>query len=387
MDQLKRINQALTTLLFEEPFFAILAMRLKIAENNNFPTFATDGENLFFNSEFCESLKHKEIMTVLAHEVMHCAKGHLWRMPSNTDFEKWNIATDNEINHELEDINLKMGTPSPWPWPSTGKELQTRFKGMAAEKIYNILMSEKQENKQGQKPNPKNGKQDTNNKNFGEVIPLQKPEEKGKQEREWKKAIIDAYKATKPKKGHLPGDLEEIIEKLLSNKIDWKNILKDKLFTIAKDDYSFKKPNVRYSMADFILPCLESEKMGEIIFAIDTSGSIDQDLLKDFLGLAQEALDDLRPEKLIVIQCDTKIHTVNEFESGDNIDLKIYGRGGTDFSPVFEYIEKKSEEPIILIYLTDLCGSWPSFIPDYPVLWVTKKDLNNVPFGEVIEIN
>jgi predicted metal-dependent peptidase len=120
-----------------------------------------------------------------------------------------------------------------------------------------------------------------------------------------------------------------------------------------------------------------------VVFAIDTSGSIDNDMLQEFLAEAQLALEDLNPEKLTVLQCDTQINAVNVYEPGDKIDLKVYGRGGTDFRPVFQWCKEQDEEPRVLVYLTDLDGSFPEEAPEFPVIWVSDRKAD-VPFGDVV---
>lgn len=378
---LKRIEKALTALVMDQPFFAVLAMKLNISKSKEFTTFATDGKNLFINPDFLNTLKDREIVTVLTHEVLHCALGHVWRMPNGANMKKWNIATDNEVNHELENYNQSTSGACPFPWPDCGKILDSQFKGMCAEKIYSALPDEKEENNGGKPPKEGNGK---NPKNFGEVIPCPK-DEKDKLKNDWDKALIQAEKAAK-NKGSIPGSIQEKIKGIKSNKVDWQSILKDCLSAIAADDYSFRYPNLRYTDNDFILPSLFSEKIGKIIFAIDTSGSINQDLLKMFLAEAQSALDALNPEKLSIIQCDTKINKINNYEPGDIISLKVYGRGGTDFRPVFEHCEKMDDAPIALVYLTDLDGSFPDKAPGFPVFWITKNGEKTVPFGDVITV-
>ena len=125
-NQLDRIDKAMTSLVLDQPFFAVLAMKLKVSENTQIPTFATNGRDLFVNPEFCASLSEKEIVTVLAHEVLHCALGHSWRMPVGHDAKLWNVACDNEVNWELEENNVLAKSRSavaPFPWPKCGKEM------------------------------------------------------------------------------------------------------------------------------------------------------------------------------------------------------------------------------------------------------------------------
>lgn len=383
-EQMKRVESGLTTLVLEQPFFAVLAMKLEHIETTDIPTFAVDGERLFINPDFCKTLKDTEIVTVLAHEVMHCAMGHLWRLPDGADRQVWNQAVDNETNWELEEANIQASRKSrvlPFPWPACGKEMQDRFKGMASELVYKKLMEEqKQGGSKGKQPNQGGGN------GFGELIPVAKNSKNGKQIKEqWERSVIQATKVAK-NKGFIPGKIEEMIKRITSNKLDWRSILRDYLSTKAKEDWSFRSPNTRYVESDFILPSLHNEKMGSLVFAIDTSGSIDSALLSMFIGEAQLALDDLNPENLTVIYCDSVLQDVQTYQPGELIKEKVTGRGGTDFTPVFDWCRKQEEIPKVVVYLTDLEGVFPKKKPEHDTIWICMGNETKAPFGEVINI-
>lgn len=387
--QLQRIDKAMTALVLDQPFFAVLAMKLVVSESTKVPTFGTNGRDLFVNPKFCATLSDKEIVTVMAHEVLHCALGHAWRMPIGYDSVRWNIACDNEVNWELEENNNTAKSRSavpPFPWPACGKEMQDRFKGQAAEKVYRQLEKEPKQSGgqgQGQGQGKGNGQGDGDyGTDFGQVLQADKNDKLLKEE--WERAVVQAVKSTKGR-GSIPSAIEEMVEKITSNKVDWRSLLRDCLYTIAKEDWNFQKSNQRYTATtEFIMPSLHNEKAGHIVFAIDTSGSIDQDMLKEFLAEAQMALDDLQPEKLTIIQCDAEIHKVEEYEPGDTISVKAYGRGGTDFRPVFKWCDKQEETPKVLVYLTDLDGDFPKSVPEFPVIWVTESR-QEAPFGETVK--
>lgn len=384
MNQLQRIEKALTALVLDQPFFAVLAMRLPIVmDNKKTPTFATDGQSLYINAEFCASLKDKEIITVLAHEVLHCALGHIWRKPEGADHETWNRAIDNEANWELQAANDKARHNSqaePFPWPSCGKEMEDRFKGVAAEIVYRALSEEKPPSESG----PGKKGQTGQGPSFGEVLPV--PQDAKPQIKEvWDRAVMQAAKVAQ-EKGHIPGAIEEMIKRITSNKVDWRAVLRDYLSTAAHEDWSFRQPNSRYADSDFVLPSLNNERAGKIVFAIDTSGSINSELLSAFISEAQQCLDDLNPESLTVIYCDADIQAIDTYEPGDIIKEKVTGRGGTDFRPVFDHCNKLEEIPKVLVYLTDLEGDFPEEKPEYRTLWLSTSDRVNPPFGDVIEI-
>jgi predicted metal-dependent peptidase len=64
----------------------------------------------------------------------------------------------------------------------------------------------------------------------------------------------------------------------------------------------------------------------------------------------------------------------------------LYGRGGTRFVPVFEWLENAGCRPDLLVYFTDAEGEFPKSEPDFPVLWLIKGR-GKVPWGQRIQLN
>jgi predicted metal-dependent peptidase len=152
----------------------------------------------------------------------------------------------------------------------------------------------------------------------------------------------------------------------------------------VSDDWNWLKPNLCYEGSGFILPDLDGFRCGPIIFATDTSGSIDQEMLSHYQTEKQSCLDEMKPKKLVDIYCDATIQAVAEYDRGDVIKHICPGGGGTAFEPVFEYAEKLDEPPKCLVYLTDLYGSFPDKEPGYPVIWVTWTKDGKAPFGTTV---
>lgn len=122
-----------------------------------------------------------------------------------------------------------------------------------------------------------------------------------------------------------------------------------------------------------------------MVIAVDTSGSISQQILDDFAGEMQSIIDECQPERVHVIYCDADVQRVDVFERGESLEMNPAGGGGTDFRPVFAQVAADGVGPACLVYLTDTYGSFPQNAPDYPVLWAST-DGTNVPFGELIPI-
>jgi len=120
---------------------------------------------------------------------------------------------------------------------------------------------------------------------------------------------------------------------------------------------------------------------------VDTSCSIGQKTLDQVMAELSSIVVDFRCE-IYLVWCDSRIHGIERFQDGYLPERLIpKGGGGTDFRPVFEWVDGESIDPSCLIYFTDLCGDFPESGPMYPVLWITEgKALKEVPFGEVIEV-
>src|SRR5580704_13645753 len=128
-----RIQKARTTLILDHPFFGTLLFRLGARPSRAVATMATDGISMFYNPEFVETLNAAELIGVLAHEVMHPALQHHTRRGDRNQV-RWNMACDYAINPILLDAGLTL---------PKDVLIDDRFRGMSAERIYNLIEEEK----------------------------------------------------------------------------------------------------------------------------------------------------------------------------------------------------------------------------------------------------
>ena len=136
-----RIAKQRTALVLSQPFFGALVLRLKVVEDRSCETFWVDGESLGYNPDYLASLNDLEVRGVLAHEVLHVANGHCWRMGAREP-ERWNDAADYAINPIVIDAGMVL---------PKGAYLDARFTAKSAEEIYGILAQEtRQKQKQQQ---------------------------------------------------------------------------------------------------------------------------------------------------------------------------------------------------------------------------------------------
>ncbi len=382
-----KITRAKVQLIIAEPFFATVMLSLKFQEDKGLPTAATDGTNLFYNPDFIDGLDVEQVKGLIAHEVMHITNLHHLRR-NGREMKKWNRAADFAINPLLTD---KFKLP---PDPCISKE----YANMSAEEIYKRLPDEpgdgqgegeepgqgagQPQGKPGQTPGKGNDPggsgsvQDTDAKTDAEVQ---------QKTAETKQLIAQAAQVAK-QQGKLPAHLERLIEQMLEPVIDWRSALSSFLTEITRSDYTFKKPSKRYASMGLYMPSLESIEKGKFVLMVDTSGSIDGELLNRFAGEMQAILSDCA-ESITVMFIDAELNNIQEFENDDEMILQPEGGGGTDFKPGFDYLEREEIEPAAVIYFTDgICNSFPKE-PGYPVLWATHDNKKWVPpFGEKIDL-
>lgn len=378
------IIKARVALVMSHPFFGALALRLKPVADPTCKTMWTNGVHLGYNPAYVMSMTPHEVQGTICHEVLHCANGHIWRRDARHP-KKWNIACDYAIDPIVEDAGMVQ----------KDKLINPAWKGKASEEIYTLLPDAPDGG--GNQPSQGSGDQgdgtsDGNDPGEGDYGPGAvrdgDRQTAAEMESDWKVATIQAAQVAKAQ-GKLPASLELFIGEITRPKIDWKSELRRFIQQAARNDYSWKRPNPRYMASGLYLPSLHSEQMPAIVVAVDTSGSIGHAELNAFASEINGIADEARPETIHVVYCDAKVAHVDKFEAGEQIVINPKGGGGTDFAPVFEYVAEQGIEPACLIYLTDLCGSFPRQAPDYPTLWVSTERDMEVPFGETLplEIN
>jgi predicted metal-dependent peptidase len=409
-----RITKQRTELVLSQPFFGALVLRLKVVEDRSCEAFWVDGESLGYNPDYLATLNDLEVRGVLAHEVLHVANGHCWRMGAR-DPERWNTAADYAINPVVIDAGMML---------PKGVYLDARYTGKSAEEIYGQLTEEarkkaKQPESKGdskrQPPDPSSKPESPDQGNdrdkpagptelekpggaasggepkpasFGEVRPYQ-GNDKPTKEAEWKVAVIQAAKAAQMY-GKLPGSLQAMVSEAVRPVVDWRAVLQRFAQQATPSDYSFAMPNRRYLHLGFYLPSLHTPAVADAVFVRDSSGSVTAETQAQFNAEILSTFYSLQPARLIVMDCDTRVTQLQIFERGDSPDIKpVRGGGGTAFIEPFEKVLTEGINPAFLVYLTDMEGRFPTQVPYFPVLWASTTPLSRArkaPFGETMEV-
>jgi len=403
-----RIRKARTVLLLDHAFFGALIFRLIPISAPSIPTMATDGKSLFYNPSFVDELPPDQLVGVLAHEVMHPALQHHTRR-GNRDRERWNEAADYAINPLV--LNAGMALPKD-------ALSDRRFHNLSAEQIYNKLEEEASENSSNSsspQSSGSSGGSDTSSGSqsslpdpggnqvpqppatpggFGQVLDAPNPEAPGQPlsdaqrtaaETEWRAAVHEAVAVARMAGKTLAG-VDRALRQTAEAKVDWRDRFQRTFAATIPNDYSWMRPNRRFIHAGLYLPGISREGVGELVIAIDCSGSINERQLGQFAGEVNALIEEHRPEKVHLLYFDTLIHRHDVYSCGEQVALMPVGGGGTEFAPVFEHIDQNGLNPHARVVLTDLYGPVPDREPHYPVIWVSTSS-QVAPFGETIPVD
>lgn len=362
-EQEQKLKRARIRLLTDNPFFGDLAYNMpwEMDDQLNPPTAATNGERIKFHPSFIAELKDLECVFVLAHEVMHSALLHTVRRGERHPL-RWNIACDIVVNEMLIDSNVGKMIQGGIYEPDIYKEGNGKV-----EEIYELIKLE-------------DYPQDTDNVEDGTC---------GAEETAatWKNRLQQAAQTAK-KMGKLSGQLEAFVDELTTPKVSWRDKLRNFIMTTKGSDRTYAKRNRRHISSGLNLPGTTGEQMGELVFAIDCSGSTSDNMVAQCGAELRSIQEDLRPEKIHVIYFDSDVKKHEEFEPDDPVQAKVYGRGGTAFSPIFKFIEDNGIEPQQCLVATDLYCSDFGPEPDYPVMWCVMESSNTQrPWGDVLVID
>lgn len=366
MDAQMKISRGITRLAFNKKtcFYGTILLSIGTREEQSVPTMATDGTVVMWNRSFVDRITPDEVIAVLLHEAMHVAFKHMLRL-FNRNMRKWNVATDYMINL----LVMEMGFTLP-----EGALLDPLFDGMNAEKIYDMIEDEHGAPQWGEFMEPE-AATDAEMKQI-EANVNQK---------------IMAAAAVARARGALPAEVSDIIDKINRAEVDLYDYLKRKIGGDQPEDITFARVNRKmFWEAGMIAPNTKRDGIGNVILGVDSSASVSEAELGKFLSIMNSLADDLQPESVTVITCDTEVRNVTRYERGEPIQsIKVGGRGGTNVSPVFDLIKEHDMPVDHMIYLSDMeVWDYPRDAPDYPVTWVSCwLDGKPAPFGDTTYIN
>ena len=400
MDVQKKFAKARITLLNNQPFFGMIALGMPVIWTDKVQTMGVDGINLYANESFVDSIDPAELAGVIAHECLHVGLLHPTRR-DNRHPKGWNIATDYAINAQL-----KKAFAASSEYLLTLPEdalYNPDYEGLSADDIYNRLPRDEDEPEDDETGEDESDegesgdeKKDGPTRNepgdssgdvggTGEVFDGPPDIDRAELEAKLKQVTVQAATVARSQ-GKLPANIASLVDDMLKPVVDWRAKLREHFERVFPSDYSWVRPNRRFVHQGIYLPGVEKDGTGHIVIGVDTSSSVSDEEVKQFLGEINYICEDITPEMVTVIYCTTDVWAVDEYEAEDYIAPREVRRGGTEFVPVFDEVERRGIQPKALIYLTDLgCWDYPD-TPGYPVIWGATERITEPPFGEVVDI-
>lgn len=391
----QKLREAKAKLILSQPFFASILLKLKFESLPKLGTMATDSVRLLYDEEFVESISVEHLKTILCHEVLHVALGHVFRRQGR-DKMLWNIAADYAVNIVLKK-SLFFSFPEDMLYDPS-------YDGFTTEAIYDKLYKRREELKKQVQSLIASGKFASNdvmdydeqrkkaaaNKDkAGGPQPRDYRQTLAEQEADWKINIAQAAQIAKMQ-GVLPSGIDRMVNSALEPRLPWEEVLARFVTERARDDYSWTRPSNRYVNMGIYLPVLDSLKLGTVGVMIDTSGSISQQEINVFASELRAILALSPSSKAEIVYVDADVQGHETLTEDDLSYMKPKGGGGTRFSPGFDFFEKNEEElenVVCYIYFTDgYCNEFPKSTPSRDTLWILLDENPSFkpPFGETL---
>jgi predicted metal-dependent peptidase len=350
-------------------------------------TAYTDGINKKYGRAFLQAIcpTQPEVNGLILHENLHIGLRHHLHGADmfREDGDKANKAADYVVNDMITEISKKY--PELVQLPKGGL-YDPQYHNMSMREVYKLLKSKKGGGGGGGKPDKEGeqgsgsggGEYEFDKHDFGKPMTQEEAKEMdGKIDRAIREGALLA--------GRLGIDLPRAISDLLDPVIDWKKELAEFVTSSCKgkDEYTWRKFNRRLISNDIYLPTVENETIGEVVVAIDTSGSIGQQQLDAFASELVSICEAVSPDAVRVLWWDTKVHGEQLFT--DNYDqigsmLKPLGGGGTRVSSVAEYINKKKiNAECVLVFTDGYLESDVVWNISSPTLWMVTENKNWTP--------
>jgi predicted metal-dependent peptidase len=358
----EKIIGARIALLLKAPFFGNLATRLKIENADEWcPTAATDGRKFYYNSEFLKKMPAKQLEFLIGHEVLHLVYDHMGRN-GERDRRLFNCAADYCVNQDL--LDQKIGEKIPvglydpkyrgWSAEEVYDDLYKNAEKISIEDLEEMLLDEHLDGDDSDDGNSSADGEGKEGEGKGKGRPKLSEEEKKQIRDEIKEAVISAAQTVGA--GQLPASVRRLIKDLTEPQLNWRELLQQQIQSTIRADYSWTRPSRRGWHVDAVLPGNDLEKEIDICVAIDASGSMSDDMLKDILSEVKGIMESYNSFKLHLWSFDTDVYNAKVF-TAENIDeimeWEVGGGGGTLFEANWQYMVDNDIAPKKFVMFTD----------------------------------
>jgi predicted metal-dependent peptidase len=404
----QRLDRAVTQVMQNHRYIAMAGVMMigDLSVDETVPTACTNGRDVKFGPKFIDECSDAELRGVVIHETYHKLFRHLthFEWMWNDDADVANRAWDYRINQQIIDENADGFATLP-----SCALLDERFRNMDEAQIYNILKQEKDQQQQPDLQQPDLQQPDLQQQQ-GQGNPSQQQQQRGFDEHD----VEGANQLSEHEKQQLAQDIEEalrqgvmaasksgtgsgnkLFDDLIAVHINWDDIMRE-FFTATcsgSDDATWRTLNRRAMAMGMLRPARFSERMDDLVVAIDTSGSTGQEEVTMFLSIVRSMLDSISVANIHVIYWDTSVcshetygeHAIPVTELVSS--TKPVGGGGTDVTCVTQYLKDKGIKAQAVVVLTDgyLGGEWGQW--SAPVLWGITSNKRAVPtVGKAINV-
>jgi len=388
----EKLTTARVGLLLKEPFFGNMATRMRLLDASDWcPTAATNGRDFMYNKKFIEKLSIKKLEFLFAHEICHCIFDHFGRVGSR-DRQLSNIAQDFAVNQIL--IDERIGEKI------TEVKIcyDPKYRGMAWEEIYDDLYAKAEKIPMDQllkqlgdlldehiKEGDGGGKDGKEDQKDGR--PSISKEDAQRIKDEIKEAMIQSAAAAGA--GKTPAGIMRMIKDMTEPKISWRELVRQEIQSIIRNDYSFTRPNRKSMHSGAVLPGMKEATTIDIAISMDMSGSIGHEDATVFLSEIKGIMDQYEDFSINLWCFDTEIYnhkTITHDNVEDLVDYEPQGGGGTMFEANWEFMREQNIQPKKFIMFTDgyPCGSWGE--EDYcDTIFIVKGNTQaESPFGQTV---
>ena len=454
LEIVKRLQQARIELLKEHPFYALLLLHLKFAVDISCETAYTDGTRIAFNPDFINSMTDIELKFVLMHEVLHVVLCHPFRHQSDYDCRAFDIACDLVVNSTVMD-ELGVKSFSIGKYGEVMHVLPNGMEGLlfSVEEAYQMVLVKLQEmeasddegdgddsdgtgdSNNGSTQSQKNiqtsstgnsdddaqSNNDSNSHNQGRNnASCNSPDvysptgvitgsfddhsfwdgdtEDKQQTQEWLSRMINATEAISiidPSNGRgtIPACAQRMLKELTEPQNDWRTILEN-FIQEEVNDYSFSPPDRRFADSPFFLPDFneKDERVENILFMIDTSGSMSDTMITEAYSEIKGAIDQFDGKLQGWLGFfDAVVVEPQPFENEEEFSIiRPIGGGGTSFDIIFDYVKENmmAEPPVSIVILTDGYAPFPEEeqAMGIPVLWIINNEDVTPEWGKIARI-
>jgi predicted metal-dependent peptidase len=340
--------------------------------DDNVPTAYTNGRDKVYGRAFVDKLSAPEIVGLIIHEAGHVMyqHGYMWKHLWAENAALANQAADYVINLEIAALNKKY--PHFIALPADGL-LDHKFTGMDTQEVFNIL------------------KQDDDGKGGGGFDEHDFSDLSDDERKELQGEIESAIRQGAMLASKLGGDSPRGFKELTEPKVNWREQLQEWTSSICAgaDDSTWRRPNRRWLQQDLYMPSTISETLSSIAIVIDTSGSVDAELVSTFMSEVVGVCDMVSPEIVHVICCDAKVQSHDVYDRDAQQQLaqvrSLKGGGGTDMCSALDYIEEQKIDPEVVLVLTDGYTPFPNALTR-PTLWAITTPHISAPAGVTIHV-